>query len=147
MTPALQFGQADPDTDYLLRPAVFGLVFHDEKIACVRVTRDTPYFDLPGGAIDGDETEQQALMREFVEETGMTVRPLERIAEAGQYFRKSDGAPVNNLGAFWIGERLALEPARKVETDHELVWLHPRTALADLRHDAHAWAVAKWLRG
>lgn len=146
MTPALQFGQADPAADYLLRPAVFGLVFHDEKIACVRVTRDVPYFDLPGGAVDGDETEQQALIREFVEETGMTVRPIERIAEAGQYFRKSDGAPVNNLGGFWIAEMLALDPARKVEADHELVWLHPRTALADLRHDAHAWAVAKWLR-
>ncbi|ADL02109.1 NUDIX hydrolase [Brevundimonas subvibrioides] len=146
MNPALQFGQADPDSDYRLRPAVFGLVFHDEKIACVRVTRDTPYYDLPGGAVDGDETETQALIREFVEETGMTVRPLHRIAEAGQFFRKSDGDPVNNVGGFWIAERLALDPARKIEADHELVWLHPRTALAELRHDAHAWAVAKWLR-
>jgi len=144
--PALQFGQPGPGTEYLIRPAVFGLVFHDERIACVRVTRDTPYLDLPGGAIDGDETEQQALIREFVEETGMTVRPLERIAEAGQYFRKSDGAPVNNIGGFWIAEMLALDPGRKIEADHELVWLHPRTALADLRHDAHGWAVAKWLR-
>ena len=146
MKPSLQFGEADAGTTYLLRPAVFGLVFHDEKIACVRVTRDTPYYDLPGGAIDGDVTEQEALMREFVEETGMTVRPLERIAEAGQFFRKSDGAPVNNVGGFWIAEMLALDPARKVEADHELVWLHPRTALAELRHDAHAWAVARWLR-
>ena len=146
MTPSLQFGRADEDADYLLRPATFGLVFHEEKIACVRVTRDTPYYDLPGGAVDGDETEQEALVREYVEETGMTVRPLERIAEAVQFVRKSDGAPVNNVGGFWIAEMLALDPSRKVEDDHELVWLHPRTALAELRHDAHAWAVAKWLR-
>ncbi len=146
MKPSLQFGLADAGADYLHRPATFGLVFHDEKIACVRVTRDIPYYDLPGGAVDGDETEEQALIREYVEETGMTVRPLERIAEAGQYFRKSDGQPVNNVGGFWIAERLALDPSRKVEDDHELVWLHPRTALADLRHDAHAWAVTKWLR-
>lgn len=146
MTPSLQFGRADEGADYLLRPATFGLVFHDEKIACVRVTRDVPYYDLPGGAVDGDETEVEALTREFVEEAGMTVRPIERIAEAGQYFRKSDGQPVNNVGGFWIAEMLALDPARKVEDDHELVWLHPRTALAELRHDAHAWAVATWLR-
>jgi 8-oxo-dGTP diphosphatase len=38
------------------------------------------------------------------------------------------------------------DPLAKVETDHELVWLHVHTALAELRHDAHAWAVAKWLR-
>lgn len=146
MRPSLQFGVADAGVDYLLRPATFGLVFHDEKIACVRVTRDAPYCDLPGGAVDGDETEPQALIREFMEETGMTVRPLERIAEAGQFFRKSDGQPVNNLGGFWIAEMIALDPVRKVEDDHELVWLHPRTALAELRHDAHAWAVAQWLR-
>jgi 8-oxo-dGTP diphosphatase len=146
VTPSLQFGRADDGVDYLFRPATFCLVFHDEKIACVRVTRDTPYYDLPGGAVDGDETEEQALVREYVEETGMSVRLIERIAEAGQFFRKSDGEPVNNVGGFWVAGMLALDPSRKVEDDHELVWLHPRTALAELRHDAHAWAVARWLR-
>ena len=85
-------------------------------------------------------------MREFVEETGMAVRPFARIAEAAQYFRRSDGTPINNIGGFWIAEQLSLDPAAKVEPDHELVWLHPHTALNELRHDAHAWAVAVWLR-
>ena len=40
----------------------------------------------------------------------------------------------------------ALDPARKVEADHELVWLDPAFAIATLRHDAHAWAVALWMR-
>ncbi len=143
----LQFGDPDPSLDYIPRPTAFGLVFHEAKIACVRVDRgEGSYYDLPGGAIDGDETEQQALIREFVEETGMTVRPVTRIAEAAQYFRKSDGAPINNIGGFWIAEQLTLDPAAKVEADHELVWLHPHTALNELRHDAHAWAIAVWLR-
>lgn len=146
MTPALQFGVAEAGLAYAVRPAVFGLVFHDEKLASVRVTRDEPYFDLPGGAIDGGETEVEALVREFLEETGMIVQPVDRLAEAGQYFRRSDGQPVNNVGGFWVARMVAMEPSRKVEADHELVWLHPRTALAQLRHDAHAWAVAAWLR-
>lgn len=147
MKPALQFGQTKSGVDHVVRPAAFGLVFHDGKLACVRVTRDDgDYHDLPGGAVDGDETEEQALVREFVEETGMAVRPVVRIAECGQYFRTSDGAPVNNIGGFWIAEQLSLDPTAKVEDDHQLVWLHPRTALAELRHDAHAWAVAVWLR-
>ena len=143
----LQFGEPDPALDYADRPTAFGLVFHDGKLACVRVDRgEGSYFDLPGGAIDGDDTEQQALVREFVEATGMTVRPFARIAAAAQQFRKSDGTPVNTIGGFWIAERLALDPAAKIEDDHELVWLHPHTALNELRHDAHAWAVAAWLR-
>lgn len=143
----LQFGHRDPDLDYVSRPTAFGLVFHDGKLACVRVDRgEGSYFDLPGGAVDGDETEGQALVREFVEEAGMFVRPFVRIAEASQYFRKSDGSPINNTGGFWIAEQLSLDPATKVEADHELVWLHPHTAVAQLRHDAHAWAVTAWMR-
>lgn len=146
MRPALQFGHADPGVAYVVRPATFGLVFRDGKVACVRVTRDTPYHDLPGGAVDGEETEPEALVREFVEETGMTVRPLERLVEAGQYFRKSDDSPVNNVGGIWTAELLSLDPSTKVEDDHELVWLDPLTALSRLRHDVHAWALTVWLR-
>ena len=144
---ALQFGRARPGMDYLWRPTAFGLVVHDGKLACVRVDRgEGSYFDLPGGAVDGDETEEQALVREFVEETGMTISPVTRIAEAGQFFLKSDGAPINNVGGFWVAEQVSLDPASKVEADHELVWLDPYQALVALRHQAHAWAVATWLR-
>jgi 8-oxo-dGTP diphosphatase len=144
---SLQFGTAEPGLDYRPRATAFGLVVQDEKIACVRVDRgEGSYFDLPGGAVDGDESEEQAVVREFLEETGMTVRPLARIAEASQYFRKSDGEPINNTGGFWIAAQRSLDPAAKVEADHDLVWLDPYEALARLRHDAHAWAVTVWLR-
>ncbi len=143
----LQFGTAAPGLDHRPRPTAFGLVFESGKLACVRVDRgEGSYFDLPGGAVDGDETEEEAVVREFLEETGMTVRPLTRIAGASQYFRKSDGEPINNIGGFWILEQLSLDPAAKVEADHDLIWLDPQEALAQLRHDAHAWAVAAWLR-
>ena len=147
MRPPLQFGLAEPGLEYVLRPTAFGLVVQDGKLACVRVDRGAgSYFDLPGGAVDGDETEAEALVREFLEETGMTVRPVARIAEAAQFFRKSDGQPINNTGGFWVAEQQSLDPAAKVEADHQLVWLDPLTALAELRHDAHAWAVAAWQR-
>jgi 8-oxo-dGTP diphosphatase len=147
MRASLQFGWAEPGLDYRLRPTAFGLVAHEGRLACVRVDRgEGSYFDLPGGAVDGDETEAEALVREFVEETGMTIRPAARIAEAAQYFRKSDGQPINNTGGFWVADKLSLDPAAKVEADHELVWLAPVAAIAALRHEAHAWAVARWLR-
>lgn len=144
---ALQFGQARPGVDYLWRPTAFGLVVHGGKLACVRVDRgEASYFDLPGGAVDGDETEEQALVREFVEETGMTILPVRRIAEAGQFFLRSDRAPINNVGGFWTAESASLDLSAKVEADHQLVWLNPQQALVELRHEAHAWAVAIWLR-
>ncbi len=147
MTPHLQFGSAEPGVSYRLRRTAFGLVIHDGLLACVRVERGpASYFDLPGGAVDGDETETQALVREFREETGMEVVARERFAEAGQRFRRSGGAPINNVGGFWTAVMQNLDPLAKVEDDHQLVWLEPAVAVAELRHDAHAWAVAKWMR-
>ena len=143
----LQFGRPEPGRTYDDRPTAFGLVFRDGRLACVRVDRgEGSYYDLPGGAIDGDETEEQALVREFVDETGLTVRPNARLGEAGQYFLKSDGRAVNNLAGFWTAEVEREDPSAKIEDDHELQWLDPQQALAQLRHDAHAWAVAMWLR-
>ena len=143
----LQFGRPEPGHTYEDRPTAFGLVFRDGRLACVRVDRgEGSYYDLPGGAIDGDETEEQAMVREFVEETGLTIRPDQRLGEAGQYFLKSDGRAVNNLAGFWTAEVEREDPTTKIEDDHELHWLDPQRALSELRHDAHAWAVAMWLR-
>ncbi|MFN7130136.1 MAG: NUDIX domain-containing protein [Brevundimonas sp.] len=143
----LQFGLRNPALDYRHRATAFGVVERDGLIACVRVERPAgAYFDLPGGAVDGEETEVEALVREFVEETGLGVTPLNRIAEAGQYHLKSNGEPLYNVGGFWTASVTAENPDAKCEDDHTLVWLEPTVALSRLRHDAHAWAVAVWLR-
>lgn len=143
----LQFGDRQPGLAYRDRPTAFGLLVEAGQLACVRVDRgEGSYYDLPGGAVDGDETEVEALVREFIEETGLTVRPVTRLVEAAQYFCKTDGTRLNNFGGIWITERISFDPAARVEADHELVWLEPVVALAVLRHGAHAWAVTAWLR-
>lgn len=143
----LQFGQADSGAVYRLRPAVFGLAVREGRIACVRVDRGAGgYFDLPGGAVDGDETESEALAREFLEETGLIIRTLTRLGEAAQYFRRSDGDPVNNQGGFWTVTVEGHDPQAQSETDHQLTWLTPIEAVSGLRHQAHAWAVVLWMR-
>ena len=144
---ALQFGCMVEGHAYQDRPTVFGVAIKDGKLACVRVARPAgDYYDLPGGAIDPGETDEEALAREFGEETGLRVKPLVPFAYAAQYMLKSDGRALNNLCAFWTAEVEAFDPALKEEADHTLVWLDPEQALKDLRHDAYAWAVLAWMR-
>lgn len=141
------FGVAEPGVDYRERPCAFGIAERDGRIACVRVDRgERSYFDLPGGAIDAGEDEPQALAREFLEETGLRVRGERRIGQTSQHFRRSTGEPVRNLAGVWIARIEGHDPAAKIEDDHELVWLDPVKAVSELRHEAHAWAVALWLR-
>jgi len=143
----LQFGTARPGLNYRHRHATFGLAIRDGLLACVRVDRgEATYYDLPGGAVDGDESEQQALVREYGEETGLIIQPTDRLTEASQYFRKTDGEAINNSGGYWEVSLTGFDAGLKCEDDHELVWLEPLFALAHLRHEAHAWAVTRWLR-
>jgi len=148
MTSEPQFGRADPGVDYADRPAAFGVVEQDGRIACVRVTtrKGHSWLDLPGGALDPGEDEAEALVREFGEETGLEIEAGEVFARAAQRFRLSAGQPVNNRCAFFTAEVRGYDPTAKCEDDHELVWTHPHEALASLRHEAHAWAVTAWLR-
>lgn len=145
----LSFGSPVAGLTYLDRRAAFGVAENAlGQIALAQVTKPgkRPYFDLPGGAVDGDETEEQAVAREFGEETGLVVAAGRLIDTVSQFFLKSDGQPVRNHGGIYAVERLGDDPALKIEDDHALVWLDPRDAVVALRHDAHAWAVAAWMR-
>jgi 8-oxo-dGTP diphosphatase len=144
----LEFGLRDPERAYRLRPAAFGICERDGRIACVHVTRpdDRSYHDRPGGAVDGMENEVEALIREFGEETGLIVEPGAMIIRATQMFLKSDGEPVENEGGVYQARLTGEDASLKVEDDHTLVWLDPQEAVLKLRHESHAWAVARWLR-
>lgn len=144
----LQFGAPVPGEDHEPRPAAFGIAEMNGKVALVRIDADTgeTWWDLPGGALDPGEDETQALVREFGEETGLRVRAAAKVAEAAQFFVKSDSRPVNNSGGLYEVVVEGEDAALKVEADHTLVWLEPLTALRLLRHDSHAWALTCWLR-
>lgn len=143
-----QFGERKPGRTYRDRPAAFGLVELSGLIAVVRVEKPghPAWHDLPGGALDPGETAPQAVVREFGEEAGLRVAVDRAYAEAGQYFVNTDGEAFNNLGTFFELSLAAVDEALKCEDDHTLVWMKPEVAVTRLRHDAHAWAVAAWLR-
>ena len=143
-----QFGEPEPGRTYRDRSAAFGILEREGRVALVRVQKPghPAWFDLPGGALDPGEDEAQAVVREFGEETGLNVRPGEVYARADQRFVNTDGEAFNNRAAFLLLTLLGEDAKLKVEDDHALVWSTPAEALVQLRHEAHAWAVAAWLR-
>ena len=143
-----QFGQAEAGRTYADRPAAFGIAVRDGRIALVQVTKPghSAWLDLPGGAIDPGEVAAQAVVREFGEETGLEVTAGPDFARADQRFENTDGKTYNNRATFFEVAVTGEDAALKVEDDHELVWLDPHEAVVRLRHEAHAWGVAAWLR-
>lgn len=143
---ALQFGQTQPGLTYVERMSAYGLCARGEsQIAITQIGKKAPYeYDLPGGGIESDEDEAAALMREFLEETGLTVWPTRVIGRAGQFWvNKSE--PRNSLSTFYEVE-LSADDSPPTEPDHALVWMNATDALMKVRHEAHGWAILHWLR-
>ena len=143
-----QFGAPVPGRVHRDRPAAFGIAMRDGLIALVRVrpVEGGDWLDLPGGAIDPGEDEVLAVVREFGEETGLVIVAGRRIVSVSQYFVMTDGEAVNNHCGVYAVEVTGEDPGLKVEDDHTLVWVDALEAVKRLRHEAHAWAVAAWLR-
>ncbi len=54
--------------------AVRGVLIENNKILCIKNKIDrVGYYDLPGGKIEESETSYKTCIREFIEETGITV--------------------------------------------------------------------------
>lgn len=143
---ALQFGQTQPGLTYVERPTAYGICPRgDRDIAIVRIGRSAPYeYDLPGGGVEPGEDEAEALIREYIEETGLTVWPNRIIGRAGQFW-VNKGEPRNSLAAFYEVE-LSASDADPTEPDHTLIWMSAPDALYAVRHESHAWAILHWSR-
>ena len=153
--PVPQFGAPEPDEAYPDRRAAFAVIERDGLIGVVRV--DEPLriarsgraevLDLPGGGVDPGETERAAAIRESGEEAGLIVDlEPEPFVRADHFFVNGKGERHNTRGAFFAGSVAGEDASLKIEDDHILVWMAPNAALIGLDREAHAWAVAAWLR-
>ena len=142
---ALQFGKTQPGLTYAERPTAYGVCPRGDTIALVRIGREAPFeYDLPGGGVEADEDEAAALMREYLEETGLTVWPTQVIGRAGQYWVNRN-EPRNSLATFYEVE-LSAADSEPTEPDHTLIWTSAVEAIFKVRHEAHSWAILHWLR-
>ena len=71
------------------RPSVRGIIVKNGKVVMVH-SRKYDYYKFPGGGIEDNESKEDALIREVLEETGLCVI-RESIAEYGQVYRIQKG--------------------------------------------------------
>ncbi len=93
---------AIPETEHGPQSAVLVPVFEEEGRARVILTRRTAWLRshsgqvaFPGGRVDGDETHEQAALREAEEEVGIDPPSVELIGRLNRLFTVSSGAGIH----------------------------------------------------
>ena len=82
----IEFGNKISGVNYRERLGVYGLILNaDENIELV--INGKGQF-LPGGGIEGDETHEECLKREYIEELGYNIKLGEYIGKASNYIEK-----------------------------------------------------------
>ncbi len=85
--------------DLKFRIAVYGLLTQNQNLLVIK-NPDLSVYSLPGGAIELGETIQNALIREFFEETGITVE-IGSLFEVKEDFYSFYGNSVHSILIFY----------------------------------------------
>lgn len=136
-----EFGERSADTLYHPRPGAYAVIFDAERR--VAVVRTPEGVGLPGGGANPGEAPEETLSREVREECGHAVAGLSRLGETIQFvFVPEEQRHFRKHGVFFVagfGPRLPEPP----EPGHELLWLTPSEAIAQLSTESHAWVVER----
>jgi 8-oxo-dGTP diphosphatase len=133
-----QFGKKPAD-DFFERPGAYGIIVnHEQKVAVLHTPNG---FHLPGGGQDDDESFEDTLKRETLEEMGCEIEIQKKIGVGGQYcFAKDLQRYLNKIEHFYLAECLGVIRT-PIESDHCLNWMTISECLENLTDECQQWAV------
>ena len=102
------------------------------------------YF-LPGGGIEDGENLEECLIREFMEETGYSIKINNFIGKASRYYISEAFNHYRHPVGFFYKVALEKHVTDLIEKDHELLWMDPLES-ANFLHEHQVWAVNEALK-
>lgn len=141
--PKTQINQPDPAIIYTSRPGAYGLIMNEAgSIAIIKTSKG--YF-LPGGGIEANESEEDCIIRECLEEMGMKIKVLKKISENTYFFSSTNSnRHLKIIGHFYECQMQNMLDIPS-EADHQLIWLKTNEAVTSLYLDNQRQAVKYFL--
>ena len=94
---------------------------------------------LPGGGAEKDETPEQTVEREALEECGFVIQVQSMLGRAVQFcYSEEESAYFEKICDFLQAQIVGITAPS--EPDHQILWVTPEQACAMLLHESHCWA-------
>jgi 8-oxo-dGTP diphosphatase len=133
------FGNPPHGTRATVRPSAYAVLRNDRGE--LAVVRSCEGIYLPGGGMDPGETPHQTVVRETLEECGLTIRIGSWSSAAIQFaWSEAEQTYFEKRCTFVDATVLGTDTSR-LQPDHELRWVDADRACELLTHESHAWAV------
>ncbi len=110
------------DVDKLsFRPSIYGILIEGSKVL---LSKQWDGYDFPGGGINIDETLEQALKREFFEETGLKVE-MDKVVhcQSSFYINSSSNKPFNAVVIYFLCHKVGGELSLDHVDDSEKAYI------------------------
>jgi 8-oxo-dGTP pyrophosphatase MutT (NUDIX family) len=137
-----RFGTPLPSFPVRVRPSAYALVADGD--GCIAIVRAPDGMFLPGGGVEEGESPEDGLAREAREECGWAIRIIGLRDRAVQFALAGDGSVFYEKRCEFF--EIAIErETTPLEPGHETLWVPASEARALLKHEAHVWAVDRFL--
>ena len=126
---------ADQEVDFSTRPTVRGVIFDENNTICIRTMKGSGFFFLPGGGIEDNESEVEALKRECLEEVGCNIVDIEKIGTVTEHRDEVKEKRTNEcFTAHVIGEKSEPTLAIGDEQGFDVIWVNIQEAITILEN-------------
>ncbi|MFV0557920.1 MAG: NUDIX hydrolase [Enterococcus sp.] len=142
------FGKKENHVEYQARFGAYVVIPEtpEPKARIILVQAPNGAFFLPGGEIEKEESHEEAINREMLEEVGFEVTLAGYLGEAIEYFYSSHrDTHYYHPGYFYLVQSWA-KVAEPTEKTNNLSWHTPDDAMLLLKRGSHRWAVQQWLK-
>lgn len=119
----MRIGEKVENKEYYKRPGAYAIIERDEDNKIAIVTNGIGYFFL-GGGLEKDETNEQALKRELIEESGYTIKNVEFFDMVSTYIYNEEKGYMDIDATMYIA-KFDKKVAEPIEKDHKIIWGDP----------------------
>ncbi len=131
------------NVEYATRIGAYVIPIKENKIAVIKTAKG--YF-LIGGGKEENETDEQCLKRECLEETGYGITIEKKLCSAELYTYHEKIGYFNPVQTYYVG-KINNQIQFPKESDHEFVWLNVDEIKDNMYVDMQNWAIEQMLKG
>ncbi len=125
---------------YVDRKGAYIIPFNNGKLGVVQTSKG---FFFLGGGIDENETDNECIQRECLEEVACTAVVKEFICSAEAYIEHSVIGHFHPIQNYYAGE-ITQKDREPMESDHKLVWLSYEELKGNMFLEIQNWALEQY---